>query len=115
MGRSRYQFGEAGSPHFMTCTVVGWLPVFTRPETVQILLDSWRFLQDQNRMVLLGYVSDPTHWRYSSARNSAKMESGVWVRTARSFGIEDEDDAERRRRIVSPGTELCVIWPSDLD
>ena len=36
MGRSRYWFGEVGFPHFLTSTVVGWLPVFTRPETVQI-------------------------------------------------------------------------------
>jgi hypothetical protein len=43
-----------------------------------------------------GCVSDPTPWRYSSTRNSAKMESWEWVRTARSLGIED--DAERRRR-----------------
>jgi len=54
MGRSRYRLGEAAFPHFLTCTVVGWLPVFTRPETVQIVLDSWRFLQDQDRLVLLG-------------------------------------------------------------
>jgi putative transposase len=56
MGRSRYKFGEGGFPHFLTCTIVGWLPVFTRPETVQIVLDSWQFLQDQGRLVLLGYV-----------------------------------------------------------
>jgi hypothetical protein len=47
MGRTRYQFGDAAFPHFLTCTVVGSPPVFTRPETVQILLDSWQFLQDQ--------------------------------------------------------------------
>src|SRR6266436_5287845 len=35
MGRSRFRFGESPFPHFLTCTVVGWLPVFTRPETVQ--------------------------------------------------------------------------------
>ena len=54
MGRSRYKFGESDFPHLLTCTIVGWLPVFTQPETVQILFDSWRFLQDQNRMELLG-------------------------------------------------------------
>ena len=43
-----------------------------------------------------GCVSDPTPWRDSSARNSAKIESWDWVRTARS--LEIEDDAERRRR-----------------
>lgn len=29
----------------MTCTVLHWIPVFTRPETVDILLNSLRFLQ----------------------------------------------------------------------
>jgi len=96
MGRSRYRFGEAVFSHFLICTVVGWLPVFTRPETVEIVLNSWRFLQDQERLVLLGdvvhenpihnpvkrgYVSDPTHRRCSSARNYARMESLVAVTT----------------------------------
>jgi REP element-mobilizing transposase RayT len=61
MGRSRYRFGECEYPHFLTCTVVGWLPVFTRPETVQILLDSWAFYQDQDRLTLLGYVILENH------------------------------------------------------
>ena len=46
MPRSRYRFGENEYAYFLTCTIVGWLPVFTRPETVQFLYDSWRFLQD---------------------------------------------------------------------
>jgi hypothetical protein len=25
------QFGEAQYPHFITCTIVGWQPIFTRP------------------------------------------------------------------------------------
>jgi len=45
MGRSRYQFCEATFPHFLTGTIVGWLPVFTRAEAVQIVLDSWQFLR----------------------------------------------------------------------
>ncbi len=44
MGRSRYRFGDVTQVHFMTCTVLHWIPVFTRPETVEILLDSLRFL-----------------------------------------------------------------------
>ena len=34
-----------------------------------------------NNPVKRGYVSDPTHWRYSSARNYAKMEALVSVTT----------------------------------
>jgi hypothetical protein len=43
-------------PHILTCTIVGWLPIFTRPETVEIVLDSWRLLQDNNRQNILRYV-----------------------------------------------------------
>jgi REP element-mobilizing transposase RayT len=73
MARSRYQFGSAAFPHFLTCTVVGWLPVFTRPRTVQIVLDSWQFLQDHDRLVLLGYVVLENHIHFiASAENLAK-------------------------------------------
>ena len=51
VGRTRYRFGDHSFPHFLTCTVVVSLPDFTRPDTVQILLDSRKFLQDHNRVV----------------------------------------------------------------
>ena len=40
----------------MTATVNNWLPLFTRPQTVEILLDSWRFLQREGNLTLFGYV-----------------------------------------------------------
>ena len=61
MGRSRYRFGESKYPHFLTCTIVGWLPVFTRPESVQIIFDSWSYLHDHDRMSILGYVVLENH------------------------------------------------------
>jgi REP element-mobilizing transposase RayT len=54
--RTRYRVWEQQQPHFLTCTVVAWLPVFTRPDTAQIVLDSWSFLQQQKRLNLFGYV-----------------------------------------------------------
>ncbi|MDF1582989.1 MAG: transposase [Methyloprofundus sp.] len=44
MGRSRYKITDPKRPHFVTLTVLHWIPVFTRPDTVDILLDSLRFL-----------------------------------------------------------------------
>ncbi len=44
MGRSRYKIINPDIPHFITCTVLHWIPVFTRPSTVEILFDSLRFL-----------------------------------------------------------------------
>ena len=45
MGRSRYKIIDETAPHFLTFTVLHWLPVFTRTDTVDILLNSFRFLQ----------------------------------------------------------------------
>jgi REP element-mobilizing transposase RayT len=61
MTRSRYRIYEDYYPYFLTCTVVGWLPVFTRTETVQIIYDSWLFLYDANRLDLYGYVILENH------------------------------------------------------
>ncbi len=64
MSRSRYKIFETEYPYFLTCTIVGWLPVFTRPDCVEIVLDSWRFLQKQNRLTLFGYVILENHLHF---------------------------------------------------
>ena len=61
MTRSRYRIFETEYPYFMTCTIVGWLPVFTRPEAVQIIYDSWRFLRQNREFRLYGYVILENH------------------------------------------------------
>jgi hypothetical protein len=56
MGKSRYLITEPNKPHFMTCTVVEWLAVFTRPETVQFILDCWQHQREQVGLKLYGYL-----------------------------------------------------------
>ncbi len=56
MGRSRYKIYEATHPHFITCTVLHWIPLFTRVESVQILLDSLKHLQQTDNLKLYAYV-----------------------------------------------------------
>lgn len=61
MSRTRYRIFDDAYPHFLTCTIVGWLPVFTRPDSVEIVLDSWRFLQQNRGLDLFGYVILENH------------------------------------------------------
>ena len=61
MPRSKYRIYETEYPYFMTCTVVGWLPVFTRHETVEIILNSWRYLAEHDSFSLYGYVILENH------------------------------------------------------
>ena len=60
MGRSRYKFTDVTQPHMMTCTVLHWIPVFTRPETTEILLDSLRSLSNDG-LQLHAYVILENH------------------------------------------------------
>jgi putative transposase len=61
MGRSRYKILEPDQPHFVTCTVLEWLPLFTRPETVDILLDSLRYLQSNAGLKVYAWVVLENH------------------------------------------------------
>ncbi|MFK0571578.1 REP-associated tyrosine transposase [Endozoicomonas sp.] len=60
MGRSRYKFTLPDKPHFLTLTVLHWIPVFTRPHTVAILLDSLRYLMKED-FQLYAYVILENH------------------------------------------------------
>ena len=60
MGRSRYHV-LGTQPHFLTCTLVNWMPLFGNMEIVQIIIDSLNFLQCQQRLKLYGYVIMENH------------------------------------------------------
>jgi hypothetical protein len=95
MGRSRYKIGEPRQPHFLTCTVVGWLPVFTRPETVEIVLNSWRFLQAQQRLVIYGYVILENHLHLIASAEDLGKEIG----DSKSFTARNIIDFLEERKV----------------
>jgi len=61
MGRSRYKIYEPTSPHFITCTVLHWIPLFTRQESVTILLESLTYLQKTDNLKIFSYVILENH------------------------------------------------------
>ena len=85
MGRSRYKFLEH-YPHFLTCTVVNWLPVFSQPQLAQIILNSLDFLHSHKRLTLHGYVIMENHLHLiASAENLSKEITTFKSFTARSI------------------------------
>ncbi len=85
MGRSRYKFIE-NSPHFLTCTIVNWLPVFSQPEFAQIILKSLDFLSRNQRLTLHAYVIMENHLHLiASAENISKEIAAFKSFTARSI------------------------------
>jgi putative transposase len=60
MGRSRYHAIDT-HPHFITCTVVNWLTLFSQPEITVVVLSSLNFLQPQKRLTFHAYVIMENH------------------------------------------------------
>ncbi len=62
MTRSRYRFlPDDPTPYFITATTVNWLPLFSNPDIVQILLGSLRFLIENQRLRLYAFVIMENH------------------------------------------------------
>jgi REP element-mobilizing transposase RayT len=61
MGRSRYSIRETQAPHFLTCTIINWIPLFTRPQTVDIILNALQYRQQHNGWKVYGYVILENH------------------------------------------------------
>jgi putative transposase len=59
--RTRYRVAELESPHFITCTIVGWLPVFTRVSYLDLVTASLTFCREQKGLRLHGYVILDNH------------------------------------------------------
>lgn len=86
MGRSRYIITEPDKPHFMTCTVVEWLAVFTRPETVQLLLDCWLYQRQHVHLKLYGYMILENHLHFiAQALNLDRCVASFKAYTARQI------------------------------
>jgi hypothetical protein len=75
MTRSRYRIFETQYPYFLTSTVVAWLPVFSNPAFVEIILESWRFLQRERGIQIFGYVILENHLHWIAA--GEQLESQV--------------------------------------
>jgi putative transposase len=59
--RSRYTIRESGVPYFLTCTVVNWLPLFTRKPYFDLLLDALKFYRQHKGLKIYAYVILDNH------------------------------------------------------
>src|SRR5450830_478168 len=76
MGRSRYKVHNTGKPHFFTCTIVQWIPLFSNPHLLQIIVDSFSFLQKEKRLQLYAYVIMKNHIHFIASANNLSKEVG---------------------------------------
>ena len=93
MARSRYRIFNNVYPHFLTATIVEWMPLFTNPNVIQIILDSCQFLQKQNRWIIYAYVIMENHIHLiASSANLSKEIGNFKSYTARKIIDFYKDD-----------------------
>ena len=78
MTRSRYRVYEENHPHFMTCTVAGWLPLFTQPEMFQIVYDSWSWFRQHDRLQVFAYVILENHLHLIAVGSQLSRDIGIF-------------------------------------
>src|SRR2546425_4952818 len=86
MGRSRYKFVDENGPYFVTGTIINWIPLFSNPWIVEVVLDSIRYLQRGDRLQLYAYVMMENHIHLIvSSRDVSKEIGDLKSFTARSI------------------------------
>ena len=60
--RSRYRINDDLAAHFITSTIVEWLPVFTSEVSCKILIDSLEFCRRHKGLQVFGWIILPNHF-----------------------------------------------------
>ena len=60
--RSRYRIHEPQAAHFVTSTVVAWLPVFTTAARCDLLIQSWLHCREHKGLRIHGWVILDNHF-----------------------------------------------------
>jgi len=63
---ARYRISDDVAIHFVTMTVVDWLPVFVSEATCRIIAESWNVCHERKGLRIHAYVIMPTHLHVGS-------------------------------------------------
>jgi len=86
MTRTRYKIYNDQQPHFLTLTVVEWIPLFANPDIATIIFQSLRFVKRERGMILYAYVIMEHHLHLiASAPELAKTMKEFKSFTARTI------------------------------
>lgn len=78
---------DGAYPHFVTCTVTHWIPVFCREDYFGILADSLRYCCENKGLVVHGCVLMPNHFHMICSRQDGDI-SGIMRDIKRFTSIE---------------------------
>jgi len=60
--RTRYRINDPNRPHFITATIVEWLPIFTTSDCCDIVVRALRFARERKARRVYGWVIMDNHF-----------------------------------------------------
>ena len=57
----KYKVQDSTIPHFITCTIVDWVDVFTRPEYKDLIIRSLKYCQQNKGLIVHAYCIMTNH------------------------------------------------------
>ena len=70
---SEYRKTSADDLYFFTLTVVGWIDVFTRKEYRDILIQNFKYCQENEGLEIYSYVIMSNHFHMIAQRKGADL------------------------------------------
>ena len=59
-----YKIVDQHATYFITCTIVGWIDLFTRKQCRQFIIDSLKYCQEHKGLIIYAYVIMPSHLHF---------------------------------------------------
>ena len=99
----KYKIRDQHGLNYLTCTICGWVDLFSRSEYRDIVLDSWRYCSEHKGLQVWGYVIMPNHLHLiANTAPPFRLEDTIRdfkAHTARKFieFLQDKSRPESRR------------------
>ena len=99
----RYKIRDQQGLHYLTCSICGWVDLFSRAVYRDIVLDSWRYCAEHKGLQIWGYVIMSNHLHLiASTKAPFRLEEVMRdfkAHTARQFleVLHDRSQPESRR------------------
>jgi REP element-mobilizing transposase RayT len=109
---------EPQLPHHLTCVVHELLPVFSQPELVAIVFDSWRLLREQYGLRLYAYVvmEEHLHFLARAERLDICLERFREETSGRIIACMEQRRLERfLTRLPRDAGGRCLFWQEPVE
>ena len=112
--RSRYKILNKNGIFFVTSTIVNWIPVFTDENYFNLLIDTLKFYQVNNKLIIYAYVLMENHFHLIiSNDNVSKIMQSIKKYSAkkiiRNLDIDRKVEILKEFRNIKPDYKLQVI------